>query len=63
MIGGSMNENGSSAESIENEIEFARAITAVMLAVKLDLAEKKADDAYERLVQPSTVDIPTRMAS
>lgn len=34
---------------IREEIEFARALTAVLLAVKLEVAETKAQEAYERL--------------
>ncbi len=34
---------------IREEIEFARALTAVLLAVKLEVAESKAQEAYDRL--------------
>lgn len=43
---------GPSEDPIRDEVEFARAVAAVILAIKLDAAEKKADDAYERLVHP-----------
>ncbi len=36
-------------EKIREEIEFARALTAVLLAVRLEVAETKAQDAYERI--------------
>ena len=35
---------------IRGEIEFARAVTAVILAVKLDQAEERAQNAYDRIV-------------
>ena len=36
--------------AIRDEIEFARALTAVILAVKLEQAEERAQDAYDRIV-------------
>jgi len=39
---------------IREEIEFARALTAVLLAVRLEVAEAKAQDAYERIAGPAT---------
>lgn len=36
-------------EHIREEIEFARALTAVLLAVRLEVAEAKAQAAYERI--------------
>ena len=43
-------------EAVRNEIEFARAVTAVILAVKLNLAEEKAQEAYERIVHSPGLD-------
>ena len=37
-------------DSIREEIEFARALTAVLLAVRLEVAEAKAQNAYEKIV-------------
>jgi len=34
---------------IRDEVEFARALTAVLLAVRLEVAEAKAQDAFDRL--------------
>lgn len=34
---------------LREEVEFARALTAIVLAVRLEVAEAKAQDAYERL--------------
>ena len=36
--------------TISDEIEFARAVTAVILAVKLEQAEERAQNAYDRIV-------------
>ncbi len=36
--------------AIGDEIEFARAVTAVILAVKLEQAEERAQNAYDRIV-------------
>jgi len=36
--------------AISGEIEFARAVTAVILAVKLEQAEERAQDAYDRII-------------
>jgi len=38
-------------DRIREEIEFARALTAVLLAVRLEVAETKAQDAYERIAR------------
>lgn len=35
-------------ERAREEVAAARALTALVFAVKLDLADKKADKAYER---------------
>ena len=35
---------------IRDEIEFARALTAVILAVKLEQAEERAQVAYDQIV-------------
>ena len=35
---------------IRDEIDLARAITAVILAVKLDHSEEKAQEAYNQIV-------------
>jgi hypothetical protein len=34
---------------IREEIELARALTAILLAVRLEVAEAKAQDAFDRL--------------
>ncbi len=36
-------------DPIRAEIEFARALTAVLLAVRLEVAEVRAQDAYEKI--------------
>lgn len=36
-------------DRIREEIEFARALTAVLLVVRLEVAEMKAQDAYEKI--------------
>ena len=38
-------------DRIRDEIEFARALTAVLLAVRLEVAEVKAQDAYEKIAR------------
>jgi hypothetical protein len=50
---------------VQCEIEFARALTALVLAAKLEVAEQRADQALDRIlsggipdVAPSTTRIP-----
>ena len=42
-------DRGTQDDRIREEIEFARALTAVLLAVRLEVAEVKAQDAYEKI--------------
>jgi hypothetical protein len=35
---------------IQDEIEFARALTALLLAARLEDAEHRAEEAYQRIV-------------
>jgi len=43
-------------DGVQDEIAFARALTAVILAVKLDLAEDKAQSAFERVAGAPVTD-------
>ena len=45
-----MDASSDTDAGIRDEIEFARAITAVILAVKLDHSEEKAQVAYDQIV-------------
>lgn len=42
-------DNKALEKRIQEEVEFARALTAVLLAVRLEVAEAKAQEAYDRL--------------
>ena len=42
-------------DPIQEEVYLARAITAVILAVKLDLAEEKGQVAYDKVINTSEV--------
>jgi len=42
--------DGNFTEQLENEIDLARALTALLLAVRLDVAERRAEDVYERII-------------
>lgn len=44
-----MDVTAEKSTAICDEIEFARALTAVILAVKLELAEERTQDAYNRI--------------
>jgi len=44
-----MDVSAENTTGIRVEIEFARALTAVILAVKLELAEERTQDAYNRI--------------
>lgn len=35
---------------LKEEVELARAITAVILAVRMEVAETRAQEAYDRIV-------------
>ena len=48
--GGTMDVSAENKTAIRDEIEFARALTAVILAVKLEQAEERAQDAYDRII-------------
>lgn len=50
-VRGTMDASSEKDSDIREEIEFARAVTAVILAVKLDQSEEKAQEAYERIVE------------
>lgn len=50
-----MDASSEKDSDIRKEIEFARAVTAVILAVKLDQSEEKAQEAYERIVEGAPV--------
>jgi hypothetical protein len=44
--------NGNFEEQhIEDELELARALTALLLAVRLENAETRAEEAYNRVLQ------------
>lgn len=45
-----MDASSNTESGIRDEIEFARALTAVLLAVKLDQSEDKAQVAYDQIV-------------
>lgn len=45
-----MDVSTESHSAIRDEIELARAITAVILAVKLDHSEDKAQEAYDYII-------------
>ena len=45
-----MDAHAEKETAISGEIEFARAVTAVILAVKLEQAEERAQDAYDRII-------------
>lgn len=42
-------DNETLEKRIRDEVEFARALTAVLLAVRLEVAEAKAQEAFDRL--------------
>jgi len=48
-VRGTMDVSAENTTGIRVEIEFARALTAVILAVKLELAEERTQDAYNRI--------------
>ncbi len=54
-VRGTMDASSEKDSDIRKEIEFARAVTAVILAVKLDQSEEKAQEAYERIVEGAPV--------
>lgn len=41
---------GNFEDRLKEEIEFARALTALLLAARLEEAEHRAEEAYERIV-------------
>ncbi len=45
-----MEDSTQSNTAIQDEIELARAITAVILAVKLNCSEDKAQEAYNSIL-------------
>ena len=49
-VRGTMDASREKDSAIREEIEFARALTAVILAVRLDQSEERAQQAYDRIV-------------
>lgn len=49
-VRGTMDATSEKDSDIREEIEFARAVTAVILAVKLDQSEEKAQEAYNSII-------------
>lgn len=49
-----MEVSAESQSAIRDDIELARAITAVILAVKLDRSEEKAQEAYNTILNMSS---------
>ena len=45
-----MDASSQKDSAIREEIEFARAVTALFLAIRLDQSEEKAHQAYSRIV-------------
>lgn len=53
---------GDFEERIKDEVEFARALVAVLLAVRLKEAEDRAEQAYDRIVQGGAIRSDRRSA-
>ena len=42
--------DGNFEDRVRDEVDFARALTALLLAIRLENAEQRAEEAYERVI-------------
>ncbi len=55
--------DGDFDDRLKEEIDFARALTALLLAARLEEAEHRAEQAYERIVGSDAAFMPRRRSA
>lgn len=49
-------QQGNFEERVKDDIEVARALTAILLAARLEVAEARAQEAYDRITNGQPAD-------